>query len=69
MAELKPCPFCGGMVTETSGVVYGKKRVIKGTFDCLQCHATISIRATYTTQEPFDALYEAWNRRAEDAQV
>lgn len=67
MDGLKSCPFCGGMVDVTSYTLYGSKHKIKGGFRCLQCHTSFSIIAVYTTQSPFEALYETWNRREGNA--
>ena len=56
MAELKPCPFCGGtQLTIIS--VYGE--------DCyVNCDACTTCGPSGETRE--EAI-EAWNRRAEDA--
>lgn len=64
--KLKLCPFCGGVVDVKSYVLYGKRSVIKGVFECLQCQATVAIRASFTTQDPVEALYAAWNRRVSE---
>ena len=56
MAELKPCPFCGGKarVTEFAGWFYGM---------CLcydECRTCGPVKGTK------EEAIEAWNRRAED---
>ena len=62
MAELKPCPFCGGeavisvdpdAVEDTQGRRWAYNAV------CIRCCATSGL--TYTSQK----AKEAWNRRAE----
>ena len=55
MAELKPCPFCGG-VAEIS-LLFGRYGVA-----CSSCQGAI-IPCPYQSKE--EAI-EAWNRRAED---
>ena len=60
MAELKPCPFCGGKARE--------KVYITGTWmkrkwfyvECSVCSAKVSLSSVK------EEAYEAWNRRAED---
>ena len=55
MADLKPCPFCGGTDLHVVSV-YGTEYYV----DCFTC----------TTCGPYGETYEeaieAWNRRAED---
>ena len=66
MAELKPCPFCGGEATPvycengsqyTSNILYINKR---GTVKCKRC----GIRLPRIYSRVSKAI-EAWNRRAE----
>ncbi len=64
--DLKPCPFCDCPVYVTTITHNANRRTIRGTFDCLSCHASFKIVASYTNQNPTDALYEQWNRRAKD---
>ena len=55
MAELKPCPFCGGKANIM------RFSIISGAYCfCMGCHVKMP---NSLTRE--DAI-EAWNRRAED---
>ena len=65
MAELKPCPFCGGSVDIESCSANTAKRIIRGTFECDVCGAKITLKTKYTCA-PISELEDAWNRRAED---
>jgi Lar family restriction alleviation protein len=60
MAELKPCPFCGG-----EAFVYYSGSPSNGSFTeviCRECKCqTLRLRG--------DKAIEAWNRRAEDEKV
>lgn len=58
MAELKPCPFCGGEATLSYNTAYGFCPWCDNT-DCILNDLTHG----YETEE--EAI-EAWNRRAED---
>ena len=70
MAELKPCPFCGG--TDI--------RMITSVFDtdifCAECHGSMT-RASFfyksclaeAKESHEKEAIEAWNRRAEDGKV
>lgn len=60
MAELKPCPFCGG-----EAKWYFKKPI--GLIGCGECGA---IPFTYSANHEEDVkqkAIEAWNRRADNA--
>jgi Lar family restriction alleviation protein len=68
MAELKPCPFCGGEATPvycenvnsyTSNILYVSKR---GTVKCKRCE----LRLPRVYRRVSKAI-EAWNRRADNA--
>ena len=58
MAELKPCPFCGGIALDV-GPLYDAEKgyVVK----CIRCRCKTWYFATEA-----EAI-EAWNRRASDA--
>ena len=61
MAELKPCPFCGGKAFLSEVLYYCEPgRCTTQFIECNECHATTY---EYNTEE--EAI-EAWNRRAED---
>ena len=55
MAELKPCPFCGGKDLQVVNV-YGEDYYV----DCQTCTTCGPSADTY------EEAIEAWNRRAED---
>ena len=66
MAELKPCPFCGGeaaihacgeIANDELSVIFGTKVGVH----CMGCHV-----ATLPYDSEEDAA-EAWNRRNDDA--
>ena len=58
MAELKPCPFCGGEAR------YNDKKVL---IECKHCKATIYGCKVYRFCHNYkEWLYSLWNRRAED---
>lgn len=58
MAELKPCPFCGGEVKICFDFRYEVYEV-----NCCRCNGT------YTHWHGVvDEAIEAWNRRANDGQ-
>lgn len=57
MAELKPCPFCGGQVQMFSGFIAGVTMIV-----CKKCRAIVSFGGKEREQE----TVKAWNRRAEN---
>ena len=67
MAELKPCPFCGGeakIVTTTE--VYGLDD-IKRKYGYVRCGKDyLNCCVIQFNEFPLDEAIEAWNRRAED---
>ena len=61
MAELKPCPFCGGkakMRRFASGRMFNRIPVFF--VECCVCRSKTSVELDTKTAE------EAWNRRTED---
>ena len=64
MAELKPCPFCGGKAIELVNLT--------GDFYCIceQCKATTKMFGLHVTNDSIENAKEkatnAWNRRADD---
>ena len=65
MAGLKPCSFCGGNALLSSCMASTNKRTIRGTFECNNCGARISLKTQYR-EYAMAALDEAWDRRSED---
>ena len=65
MAELKPCPFCGGNVGLLKLTNIVDMWTAIGTFKCLSCLTEIQMESRYR-DNPVAALEKAWNRRAED---
>lgn len=66
MADLKPCPFCGGKA-DTNGSIscnYGK-HMITADFLCLDCGARVKLKIKFVV-DPIKEVIEAWNRRAND---
>lgn len=62
MADLKPCPFCGGEV-DMNGSYW--KHMITADFLCLDCGARVRLKIKFVV-DPIKAVIEAWNRRAND---
>ena len=61
MAELKPCPFCGGDAFSTDYTYHiHPGRCIVHFVECNRCHAMTNEYDTETEAN------EAWNRRTED---
>ena len=62
-SELKPCPFCGGIVLELNRSDYECSKWAK--IECKICRANISNRTlTEDWDEARAMAVEAWNRRA-----
>lgn len=59
MAELKPCPFCGGEATLTKE--YGRFFV-----SCENDNCSVGVETTLWVSGTMDGAIKAWNRRAED---
>ena len=60
MAELKPCPFCGGKAEYIYEMPYNAVK-------CTKCEAFgKTIVDSYEQQDGKAEAIEAWNRRAED---
>ena len=81
MAELKPCPFCGGNKLKVDSKKGNNFRYINGkreeyhvvTVRCNKCHARGPAASVYLPRFSYDAVgvmndaaIEAWNRRASD---
>ena len=81
MAELKPCPFCGGTKLKVDSKKGSNFRVVNGkveefhvvTVRCNRCHTRGPTTSVYLAWGQYDAAkvmndaaIEAWNRRAED---
>lgn len=62
MAELKPCPFCGGEAKE----VYRYDPFDGYQGDCGCFIASCSKCSTQIAERTKEKAIEAWNRRAED---
>lgn len=61
MAELKPCPFCGGKVEIVENYLYGK--LVGYTPCCRKCDCELK---TYTSKQN---AKKAWNRRSYDDEI
>lgn len=59
MAELKPCPFCGGKPT-----VVNDDQMIWFYISCLNVRCPITVQGEWHSD--FEKAKEEWNRRAED---
>lgn len=62
MSELKPCPFCGGEIVNTSGCANNRTKIMTLNNKCLKCGTTFSFKAKFTNN-PYGEAIEAWNRR------
>ena len=58
MAELKPCPFCGGKATITKSVDVCNNKFYS--VKCFRCGVLTTFR-----DRQYNAI-EAWNRRADN---
>lgn len=64
MEQLKPCPFCGGEVSEKSIVISPQEAV--GLYKCWECSTQFTLHVHYMIELPDVALRNAWNRRPKD---
>lgn len=62
MAELKPCPFCGGDVEETGGSCNFGKKIMTLNVKCRKCGTSVALKTAWNTNAYIEAV-EAWNRR------
>lgn len=64
MAELKPCPFCGGETIDVceEGKLFGKSAYAR-TYIFVRCRKCYARTGVYGTKPK---AIEVWNRRAED---
>ena len=65
MAELKPCPFCGGEVEETGGSCNFGKKIMTLNVKCRKCGTSVALKTAWNTNAYSEAV-EAWNRRVND---
>ena len=63
MAELKPCPFCGGLAFLEP---YKARKGYEATIQCEQCLCSMSTITYDEEEEAVEAVTEAWNKRAGD---
>lgn len=61
MAELKPCPFCGGEVEETGGSCNFGKKIMTLNVKCRKCGTSVALKTAWNTNAYIEAV-EAWNR-------
>ena len=61
MAELKPCPFCGGDVEETGGSCNFGKKIMTLNVKCRKCGTSVALKTAWNTNAYIEAV-EAWNR-------
>ena len=65
MAELKPCPFCGGEIDERGGQCnYGKETMILD-LKCKSCETIFKFKSKWSCN-PYEEAIEAWNRRIDN---
>lgn len=60
MAELKPCPFCGGKVKV-------RYKMPMNWIECKRCNCSMVQVDSYAQRDREQELIEAWNRRADNA--
>ena len=65
MAELKPCPFCGGEVEETGGSCNFGKKIMTLNVKCRKCGTSVALKTAWNTNAYLEAV-EAWNRRVDN---
>ena len=65
MAELKPCPFCGGEIDERCAQCnYGKKTIVLD-LKCKKCETIFKFKCKWLSS-PYGEAIDAWNRRADN---
>lgn len=67
MAELKPCPFCGGteiVIQSISGIF--PRSSYQRTYKYIQCRSCFAMTADYATKPK---AIEAWNRRVDNGRI
>lgn len=63
MAELKPCPFCGGKAMVESFAV---RKGFEANIVCTDCLVNMPTITYDTEEEAIAAVEKAWNRRADN---
>ena len=63
MAELKPCPFCGGEIDERGGQCNYGKTIMTLDLKCRKCGTIFKFKSQYR-ENPYREAIEAFNRRS-----
>ena len=56
MAELKPCPFCGGEVEETGGSCNFGKKIMTLNVKCRKCGTSVALKTAWRTNAYLEAV-------------
>ena len=68
MAELKPCPFCGGTAKMKYHSFFNdKERAFSDHSYGVKC--SVCFTESYQFYKSYEKAIEAWNRRAEDGKL
>ena len=62
MADLKPCPFCGGEIEERGGSCNYGKKIMTMDLKCKECGTIFKFKSKWTIN-PYQEAIEAWNCR------
>ena len=63
MADLKPCPFCGGEIEERGGQCNYGKHIMTLDLMCRKCGTLFKFKSKWI-ENPYREAVEAWNRRS-----
>ena len=64
MAELKPCPFCGGEANQVAKFMPDNTNYYY--IMCSKCKASSNMFFSYVGYEGLDEAISAWNRRVDN---
>ena len=62
MAELKPCPFCGGEIDERGVLCNCDKKIMTLDLKCKKCGTIYKFKTKWNVN-PYSEAVQSWNSR------